>query len=263
MRLYLLTMGGALLAFPGTAFAADLPVPVQVEVVAPALEPEWQITIAPYLWMAGLNGDTAVFGFPEVEVDQSFSDILKALDIGAMAVTEIRYGRFGLFTDLIYAKVSDSSATPFGILADSAELTSQTLTFTAAPEFRIVDGQRGSLDVMAGARLWWVDNDLSFSGGVLDGVSASDSETWVDPIIGAKGRFDLTSKVFVNGWAMAGGFGVSSDFTWDLMGGLGYQFNRTFSAELGYRAMGVDYEDDGFVYDMVQHGPITGLIVRF
>jgi hypothetical protein len=205
----------------------------------------------------------ALFGFPEVEVDESFSDIIKTFDIGAMAVTEARRGRFGVVTDLMYAKTSDASATPLGILATSAELEGQTLTFTALGEYRLLESPRGSLDLMAGGRLWWVDNELSFSGGILDGVSTSDGDTWVDPMIGAKAEFDLTERFFVNGWAMAGGFGVSSDFAWDLLGAAGYRFNNTFSTAIGYRALGVDYSDDGFVFDIVQHGPIMGLIIKF
>ena len=35
------------------------------------------------------------------------------------------------------------------------------------------------------------------------------------------------------------------------------------SAVVGYRAAGVDYENDGFVYDTVQQGPIIGAVFRF
>ena len=263
MRDRLMTSAAFLIVLAGSANAADLPLPTEPVVVAPALAPEWEISIAPYFWMAGLNGDIALFGLPEVELDESFSDIIKTFDIGAMAVTEVRRGRFGIFSDLMYAKTSDGSGTPRGVLADSVELDSQTLTLTAMGEFRVAETPRGSFDVMAGGRLWWVDNELSFSGGVLDGVSDSDGDTWVDPMVGAKWRFNVTPRIFVNGWAMAGGFGVASDFTWDLLGGIGYQFNDTFSTAIGYRALGVDYENDGFVYDVVQHGPIAGVIIRF
>jgi len=47
------------------------------------------------------------------------------------------------------------------------------------------------------------------------------------------------------------------------MGGIGFQFTNSFSAEIGYRAAGVDYENDGFVYDTVQQGPIIGAVFRF
>jgi hypothetical protein len=36
------------------------------------------------------------------------------------------------------------------------------------------------------------------------------------------------------------------------MGGLGYEFTETTSVVIGYRAMSVDYSNDGFVFDVVQ-----------
>ena len=44
---------------------------------------------------------------------------------------------------------------------------------------------------------------------------------------------------------------------------IGYQFNDTVSAVAGYRALGVNYRNDGFVFDTVQQGPILGLTVKF
>jgi hypothetical protein len=257
-------IGGLLLLVCGSASAADLPVPPEaVEIVQPSIEPQWSFAIAPYLWAAGINGDVAQFGLPAVEIDSSFSDILDHLDFAAMLVSEIRYGRYGLFSDFMYVKISGSAGTPRGILADSVSLDTQTLAFTAAPEYRIVESPRGSLDLMAGMRVWWVDTELSFSGGILDDVNESDGDTWVDPLVGAKGRFDLGSRFYLTGWAMVGGFGVSSDFMWDAWGGVGYEFNDTFSTVLGYRGTGVDYENDGFEYDVIQHGPVLGGVFRF
>jgi hypothetical protein len=160
-------------------------------------------------------------------------------------------------------KISGSAGTPRGILADSVSINTQSLAFTAAPEIRLFETPRGSFDLMAGARVWSVDTDISFSGGPLDGVSGSDGATWIDPLVGVKGRFDLTSHLYFSAWAIAGGFGVSSDFMWDAWGGLGYEFNDTVSAVAGYRGTGVDYENNGFRYDVIQHGPVLGAVIRF
>ena len=46
-------------------------------------------------------------------------------------------------------------------------------------------------------------------------------------------------------------------------GGVGYEFNNTFSLVAGYRGTGVDYEDDNFEFDVIQHGPIFGGLFRF
>ncbi len=106
-----------------------------------------------------------------------------------------------------------------------------------------------------------LDNELNFNGGLLDGRSFDDSETWVDAVVGLKGRFNLSEEFYLTGWGMIGGGG--SDFMWDVMGGIGYSFSDSFSTVAGYRALGVDYSNDGFVYDVVQDGPILGFVFRF
>ena len=43
-----------------------------------------------------------------------------------------------------------------------------------------------------------------------------------------------------------------------VYGVTGYRFKEWFSAELGYRVLDVDYDDDGFVYDLTMYGPTAG-----
>jgi hypothetical protein len=264
---YMMTkMRMPLLAFPvlllaGTAFAADAALPE----TPPDLPQEsgWTFTVAPYLWMAGIKGTVGQFGLPPVDVDASFIDILENFDIGAMAVGEARNGRFGVAFDFQYVKVSAGADTPIGLIADSVEVTSQTLTALAALEYRVVQTDTASVDLMAGGRLWSVDTDIDPQGGPADPLFFSDGDTWVDPIIGAKGRMDLTGNFYLTGWGMIGGFGVSSDFTWDVMGAIGYEVSDKISLVGGYRALGVDYTNGSFKFDVVQHGPIVGAVFRF
>jgi hypothetical protein len=66
------------LSVASPALAAD----VVQEPLAP-VEPQesgWTLTVAPYLWMAGLDGDVGVFGRGPVPVDQRFGDILDDLE---------------------------------------------------------------------------------------------------------------------------------------------------------------------------------------
>jgi hypothetical protein len=144
---------------------------------------------------------------------------------------------------------------------------------TIMGQWRLVDSDEVSLDLMAGGRYWDVQNDIdvevTVAGGGLAGItlsrelSGSDGATWVDPMLGAKVRIDTTTPVYFTGWGMVGGFGVGSDFTWDAMGGVGYQWTDKFATVLGYRALGVDYEDDGLVYDVVQQGVALGAVFNF
>ena len=98
-----------------TAVSADLGTSV-VEAAPPiaiGVPGGWQVVVAPYLWAAGLSGDVGVGG-RTAQIDQSFGDILSDLDIGFMGVTEVRYDRFGVFSDLTYAKLSATDKTESG-----------------------------------------------------------------------------------------------------------------------------------------------------
>lgn len=235
------------------------------DIVSPPPESDsgWSFMFAPYVWAAGLDGKVAQFGLPEVEIDASFGDVLKNFDIGLMGVGEARNGRFGVAADLLWVKLSAGQDTPLGLLADSVDADIETLMFTAVGSYSLYLAEGGNLDIMAGGRLWSVDTELSLNGGTLDGRTASDGDTWVDPVIGLKGRVNLSPEFYFTGWGFIGGFDVSSKFMWDAMAGLGYAPSDSFSIVAGYRGLGVDYSDDGFDYDVVQHGPLLGFVFNF
>ena len=51
----------------------------------------WEFTVAPYLWMAGPDGDVTVKG-TKSSVDADFGDILDNLDVGAQGYFEASIG---------------------------------------------------------------------------------------------------------------------------------------------------------------------------
>lgn len=252
-----IAFGGILSAtFSGSVLAADVTEPL-------ADDSGWSFTAAAYLFASGLEGDSGVFGFQPQEIDLSFSDVLANLDIGFMGLGEARNGRFSIGMDIAYAKLGTEVNTPLGIAATSIDVTAETFMGTAIAGYSLIHTDTAHLDAIAGARLWSVNTEFDFKGGGLNGQSASDGATWVDPLVGAKFNAGLGSDFYISGWGMVGGFGVSSDLMWDVMGGLGYNVNDSFSVFGGYRAVSVDYSNDGFVYDIVQQGPMFAGVFRF
>jgi len=49
----------------------------------------------------------------------------------------------------------------------------------------------------------------------------------------------------------------------DVMGSVGYNFTDTFSITAGYRGVSVNHRNDGLVYDVVQSGPVMGIVFKF
>ena len=131
-------------------------------------------------------------------------------------------------------------------------------------------------------RYWYQEADVSLDiVGTVDigdlertgalGIARSGSVDWVDPVFGARLRYTVAPghELFLRG--DVGGFGLGSDFSWQAIGGYGFDFGAwqgiTFSGIVGYRALYVDYAQGfgrtRYEFDMLQHGPVLGVSMRF
>src|SRR5690606_39045561 len=122
-------------------------------------EPEsgWQFELAPYGWLAGLDGKAAQFGLPPQDVDISIRQVLDNLDIALMGLVQVRNDRFSAFSDLVYASLSASIGTPHGILADKIDINTKTLMWTVGAAYSIYyDPDVANFDLVVGGRLWSV-----------------------------------------------------------------------------------------------------------
>ncbi|WP_349361274.1 hypothetical protein [Stappia sp.] len=262
-RILLAGFGFAVAGLPATsALAADPSTTVAVVPhEADTVPSPWSVEVAPYFWGAGMSGNVASFGARPVDVDMGFSDILSDLQFSGMVATEIRNGPFSLTTDFFFLKLGTDEVTPRGVLASNVDLDSSTLSATALAGYTVLDRGNMRLDALIGGRVWSVENTLGYTGGLLAGRSFTDSETWVDAMGGLKGRMDVTDRIYLTGTAIAGG--GASNFGWDIMGGVGYAFSEHISAVAGYRALGVDYKNVAFDFDVTVQGPIAGVSLKF
>ncbi|WP_246748703.1 hypothetical protein [Rhizobium setariae] len=241
--------------------AADVS-PLLVPSQEPAeVQDAWSFAVSPYFWAAGMSGKTKQFGLPTVKIDADFGDIFNNLDFAFMAAAEARYDRYSVIGDFMYVKLSADGHTPFGVVANDVDVDSTTFAGLLGAGYAIVDDPSARLDIVGGVKVWSVDTSLSFNGGLLNGRQADDSATWVDAMVGLRGKYNITPEWFLSGWGLVGAGGA--DIDWDVAAAVGYQFNDTVSAIAGYRAVGVDYRNDGFVFDAVQQGPILGVTMRF
>jgi opacity protein-like surface antigen len=251
----------ALVFSPLTAFAgSSAPAIDQTTITTPAEASPWTVRTALYGWAQGLDGDIAVRGRP-ASVNLGFDDILKDLDIAVMGAVEINRGRWGFMADINYAKISTGrSAGPVSIDVENSQFLGN---FVAT--YQAVRSGTISLDAYAGVRVNSIDLKLDvndFTPANKD-FSRSQSKTWVDPIIGGRFQAELSDKFFFRAVGDIGGFGISSDLTWQAMAGFGWRVTENGSLLAGYRGIGTDYTDGGFHYDIIAHGPILGFEYKF
>lgn len=225
----------------------------------------WQFQLTPYAWLAGMEGRVATLpSLPPSYIKIDFwDDVIGNIDGGVFLVGEARKGCYGVIMDVAYVDIEQEGSSP-GPLFSSVSVGTESWMISAAGTYRLVDQPAVSLDLLAGIRYWSVDTILELLSGLLPGREFSYREDWVDPLIGVKGFSPFgDSKFFVSGNLAIGGFGAGSDFMWDVNANIGYQWSKMFSTTIGYRYLDVDYEDDGFLYDVAQQGPVMGLSWRF
>ena len=232
-------------------------------VTAPPASP-WEFRITPYGWLTAIDGSTGVNGYVS-DVDASFSDIFDVLDMAAALQFEARNGRWGIIADLFYAELSEDATLP-GPLATQLDIDFTQFLAEVDLYYRLAEQPEGFLDLYAGFR--YNNLDLNF-----DAVASTRREeirrngsadkSWADPIIGLRGQWDINEKWYLSGKGDIGGFGVNSDFTWNLQATVGYNFTPCVSAEVGYRYFDTDYDDDGFTYDVAHAGLLLGVNIKF
>jgi hypothetical protein len=99
-----------------------------------------------------------------------------------------------------------------------------------------------------------LENEISSTLSSKLNTSQSLDEDWWDPYVGFAARLNLGKAFYLTAKADIGGFGVSSDLTWQASGALGCQISRSIYAELGYRYLYTDYNRNGFLYEVSQSG---------
>jgi hypothetical protein len=224
---------------------------------AQASDGEWSHDLALYLFATGMSGEVGAGGVA-ASIDESFSDIVDNLEIGAMGGYSATNGKWVVLTDAVFAG-----------LGATAERT--LVDVEVDVDLLILEGDVGyviskQFQLFGGVRYVDVDDEVVLTSGPFE-TAGRGGESWVDPVVGARfiipvgerGTFWLRGDV--------GGFGVGSDLTWNAVAGFAWELADRFSVGAGYRVLDFDYDHgsgaDRFLFDVQLGGPVVGLLVRF
>jgi hypothetical protein len=229
-------------------------------VATPAAAAEWKHEIAPYLWGSAMKGTVGI-GDISAEAEMSFSDILDDLEFGFMGSYRASRDRYSITVDAIYMGLGVTERGPGGVLKADIDLDQVGLE----ADFGYAVAERFTL--FGGLRYVSLDADLRVTGPLGNELSASEGQDWVDPVIGAIYSWPLAEAWTLNLRGDIGGFGIGSDFAWQGMATLRWQFSPRSALGIAYRHLDMDYEDgrgeDYFKYDMATSGPAMGVIFTF
>jgi hypothetical protein len=220
----------------------------------------WEFELAPlYLWAININGDLGIRG-RTANASIEFNDIWDNLQGVFTARFNMLYKeKFGLLIDYNYLDLGKEKASGVGNI--EASFTSQILHLGAT--YRFLQGTH-TWDALAGIRYIYLDSSIDLNNA---GVRLSGDQDWVDPIVGARYSLAFADKWALRLYGDIGGFGVSSDFSWQGLALIDFQPWRNVAIVAGYRAIYADYEtggvNDRFVYDATVHGPVVGIDIRW
>ena len=190
---------------------------------------EWDWQIAPYLWSAGISGDSTL-GPLTSDIDISFSDIVDVLEGAALLHVEGGTEKHGVFGDVAWLSLElDDEVTTAGA---AAEVQFDTTILELRYELRLQE-----IGVEFGVRYW--DFELEINPALVAAIERK--QDWTDGFVGVR----RTSPLGDN-WSWTGRLNVGaggSDFTY----GLGVSFGRAFSSGnqfvVGIKALDIDYEE--------------------
>lgn len=251
----------ALILSPMAGLHAGTPAPVTV---SPANDDEWWVRSNTYAWITASKGDMRI-GNLTVPVDISFQDAINSLDeldMGFMGGLEAGRGNWSLGVDATYMKASDDFEGG-GVIFRSFRLEQSQWMINPFVSYQLVKDELWHLDAIVGARINIIEMDVT--GRFADGgeITVGGSREWIDPIVGLRGSWSLSDRMTVGFRGDIGGFGVSSDFTWQAYVGLGWKMTPRSTLALGYRGLGTDYSHGDFGSDTMTHGPLLGLQFTF
>lgn len=222
---------------------------------AASAQDRWTVELTPYLWAAGLDGNTAADGTgSEIDTDYELFS-LDNLDFALGTALDARKGRWGMLYDAMYVEFSDEFARSPAREVEVSGGFVETIGSLAAENGR-------PLDLLFGLRYVALKSTVD----VAPLARATAREGWLDPVVGI--RFN---HAFNERWSVAlrgdlGGFSISSDSS-ELATNLSAMFRFRFGGRMtlhgGYRVLQMDFDGDDLVLDATLQGYVVGVGIAF
>jgi opacity protein-like surface antigen len=220
---------------------------------------EWKRSAVVYLLAPTISGTTGL-GRVDADVEVDPKSVFKSLDMAFLGIYLAEKDRWGIYTDIIYMDLSADLETDRGLV--SGELGNKQFNLAMAATYRLSD----QWQLLAGAMYTYLELKLEVTR-PTQSTRRRTSESWVDPMVGARFATELSDKWSVGAMGSIGGFGIGSDLMWTLNASLSYRFSDQWQMMLGYRYIDFDYEEGAgpgrFRFDIAEHGPALGLRYDF
>jgi hypothetical protein len=246
---------------------------------APAgAQDEDRFALTPYLWLPNIEGELRFDPPPGAEGSPQFEigpvDWLENLEFGISLAGEARFGRYSALADVIYVDfgrqdgAARSVSGPGGAVEIPVDAGTQIdlsgWAWSLAGGATLVDGERGSLQALAGVRYLGAESSVDWRlDGPLDllpqaGSASRDIEAW-DGLVGVRGEGRAGAWIFPYYLDVGAG---ESELTWQAIAGVGYRFGWG-DLRFNYRHLHYEQDEDEAIEKLDLSGPALSATFRF
>jgi hypothetical protein len=244
---------------------------------AQAANDKWQWELGIYGWFPAIGGTTSFpSGASGPSIDVSASDVLDALKMTFMGQAEVRKGRWGAWTDLVYADLGGTKNGSHDFTVDGRPVTAtagltldvKSTVWTLAGIYNLSSTPENTTDLLFGARMLNLKETLNWSLAssipelpTRSGEASVDGTNW-DAIVGLKGRYYLGAerKWFLPYYVDVGG--GQSKLTWQVNAGVGYTFDWG-SVFATWRYLDYNFKSGDALQSMTMNGALIGVAFQF
>jgi hypothetical protein len=220
---------------------------------------KYKFYVEPYLMFTSMSGTTAIGNLPPTFICIPASKVFSYLKIGGMLYAEVHNDKLAFTSDLFYANLTQDASSKKNIISGTANL--KQFLWELEGLYRLTPW----LEAGVGARINSITSGVNISynppfGGNPAFGSAQRTNTWVDPLIVTRLKTVIHDRWLLQLRADIGGFGIGSQFAWQLQPDIFYRASKLLQVGIGYRAISMNYYNnktgsDYFLYDMQEYGP--------
>lgn len=216
-----------------------------------ALSPRWDFTLRPYFFLSGLTGSVTVEAIT-IPLNSQFADLLDNVELGAFLNLRAEKRRWGINADFQYINLAAKGTGPGETSLDLKNVIGEIdLLYRPA--------KAPTLRFLVGARLYSVKQQVRLLGRDLPAVST----TVIDPIVGSFGSWKLHDRWDFELRGDIGGFGLSSEFNYQMMALFVWGVGDTIRVPFGYRVLGFQIRNEDLWMNTRMSGLVLGLDARF
>src|SRR5262245_15621274 len=117
------------------------------------------------------------------------------------------------------------------------------------------EARRAAVQRILSAEKQRIIRDLALTLNSKFSETRSKDDYWFDPYVGLRARYNFNKTYYTAVRGEIGGFGVGADLMWEVETCVGINLTHCIFTEIGYRALGGNFKENNFKFDVVMHGP--------